>query len=198
MDGEAILAVIDAHGPAQASEIVGLLAAEGVEATTAATTAALRRLETQGKVACTPRDNWRLAGTLAAERSAATRQARASAPTSTRIRALIYCPEIIRDVPRLTRNTVLHYSAMENGGFRLRDYVDGHRVEVKEVAGITKTVFLEAAYSWTQFEFDGEEAETPLTDNEFWARRLAVMNGSHAELLADGEATASAATTAAA
>ncbi len=195
MDGEAILAVIDAHGPAPASVIVGLLAAEGVESTSAATTAALRRLETQGKVACTPRDNWRLAGALAAERTAATRVARASAPSGTRIRALIYCPEIIRDSPRLTRNTVLHYSAMENGGFRLRDYSDGHRVEIKEVAGITKTIFLEAAYSWRQFEFDGEESETALTDNAFWTQRLAAMNASHGEMLSAGQIAAGTAAT---
>ena len=188
MDGEAILAIIDAHGPAQASEIVGLLAAEGVEATNAATTSALRKLETQGKVACTPRDNWRLAGERAAAHSAAARAARASAASGTRIRALIYCPEIIRDVPRLTRNTVLHFSALENGGFRLRDYVDGHRVEIKEVAGISKTVFLEAAYSWTQFDFAGEETERPLTDNDFWEKRIADVNKARAELLAAGEA----------
>ena len=188
MDGEAILAIIDAHGPAQASEIVGLLAAEGVEATSAATTSALRKLETQGKVACTPRDNWRLAGAAAAEHSAAARAARASAASGNRIRALIYSPEIIRDVPRLQRNTVLHFSALENGGFRLRDYVDGHRIEIREVAGISKTVFLEAAYSWTQFDFDGEETERPLTDNEFWEKRIADVNKARAELLAGGAA----------
>lgn len=190
MDGEAILAVIDAHGPAQASEIVSLLAAEGVEATSAATTAALRKLETQGKVSCTPRDNWRLAGALAAEHTAASRAKRAAPTSGTRVRAFIYCPEIIHDVPRLTRNTVLHYSAMENGGFRLRDYADGHRVEIKTVAGISKTVFLEAAYSWTQFEFDDDEAQTPLTDNEFWTKRLSAMNALHGEMLAAGEPAA--------
>lgn len=188
MDGEAILAIIDAHGPVRTSEIVGLLAAEGVEATTAATSSALRKLETQGKVACTPRENWRLAGELAAANSAAARAARASAALGTRIRALIYCPEIIRDSPRLTRNTVLHFSALESGGFRLRDYVDGHRIEVKEVAGINKTVFLEAAYSWTQFDFDADESERPLTDNEFWEKRIADVNKARAELLAAGEA----------
>jgi len=190
MDGEAILAVIDAHGPAQTSEIVSLLSAEGVEATTAATSAALRKLETQGKVACTPRENWRLAGALAAEHTAAARAARTPAPAGARVRAFIYCPEMIHDSPRLTRNTVLHFSAMENGGFRLRDYADGHRVEIKEVAGITKTVFLEAAYNWTQFEFDGDETQTPLTDNAFWTRRLAAMNASHSEMLAAGESAA--------
>ena len=191
MDGEAIIAIINEHGPAPASAIVGFLAAEGVEATTAATTAALRRLETQGKVACTPRDNWRLAGVLAPERSAKARAARVSAASGSRVKALIYCPEIIRDSPRLTRNTVLHFSALDTGGFRLRDYSDGHRVEIKEVAGITKTVFLEAAYSWTQFEFDADDAATPVTDTEYWTRRLTAMNASHAEMLAAGERTMS-------
>ncbi|MGB4442695.1 MAG: hypothetical protein WBJ62_10850 [Coriobacteriia bacterium] len=194
MDGEAILAVIDAHGPAQASEIVSLLAAEGVEATGATTAAALRKLESQGKVACTPRENWRLAGALAAEHTAASRAKRARPSSGARVRAFIYCPEMIRDAPRLTRNTVLHYSAMEGGGFRLRDYVDGHRVEVKAIGGISKTVFLEAAYSWTQFEFDDDEAQTPLTDNAFWTQRLAAMNASHAEMLALGEPVAGAPT----
>lgn len=194
MDGEAILAIIKEHGPAPASDITKMLAAEGVEVTTAVTTATLRKLEAQGKVACTPRDNWRLAGALAPPRSAKARAARVSANTGNRVKALIYCPEIIRDSPRLTHNTVLHYSALDNGGFRLRDYTDGHRVEIKEVAGITKTVFLEASYSWTQFEFDADEAATPITENDFWARRLAAMNASHAELLAAGEHTVAAAT----
>jgi hypothetical protein len=187
MDGEAILAVIDAHGPAQAKEIVGLLAAEGVETTTDATTSALRKLESAGKVAHTPRDNWRLTGERARAHSAARQAARRPASSGVRTRALIYCPEILRDVPRLKRNTALHYVSYENGGFRLRDYVDGHRVEISEVAGIDKTVFLEAAYNWTQFDFDAEELQTPLTDNEFWTKRLAEMNASHAKLLAAGK-----------
>ena len=101
--------------------------------------------------------------------------------------------EIIRDSPRLTRNTILHYSALDNGGFRLRDYTDGHRVEIKEVAGINKTVFLEANYSWTQFEFDADDAATPVTDNDFWTRRIAAMNASHVEMLAASEHTVAAA-----
>ena len=186
MDGDAVLAVIEAHGPARLSEIVGLLAAEGVEASSAETSAVLRRLEAQKKVACTPRENWRLTGEAGRRQSEARRVAAESAPAGTRTRALIYCPEIIRDAPRFKRNTMLHYVSYENGGFRLRDYVDGHRIEVKEVGGISKTVFLEAAYHWTQFEFDAEEAETPLTDNEFWEKRIASANKSHADLLARG------------
>jgi hypothetical protein len=188
MDGEAILAVIEARGPAQLSDLVGFLRDEGVDATSAEITSALRKLETQGKVAHTPRDNWRLAGELAREKSAARRLAAKVAPAGLRTRALIYCPEIIRDSPRLTRNTVLHLVAYENGGFRLRDYADGHRVEVKEVAGITKTVFLQNQYTWAEFEFDAEEASTPLTDNEFWERRIAAANKAHAKLLAEGKA----------
>lgn len=188
MDGEAIIAVIEQHGPAQVKEIVGLLAAEGVEATSLATTAALRKLETQGRVASTPRDNWRLAGDRASENAAARRATKAAAAsTGVRTRALIYCPEIIRDSARLKRNTLLHYVSYENGGFRLRDYVDGHRIEIKDVGGITKTVFLEAAYSWTQFEFDADEAEKPLTDNAFWEKRIAGANKANAKLLAAGE-----------
>ena len=188
MDGDAILAIIEAHGPAPAQEIARQLAGEGVETTTAAVSAALRRLEAQKKVACTPRENWRLTGEAGRLQSIARRAAAESAPSGTRTRALIYCPEIIRDAPRLKRNTVLHFVAYENGGFRLRDYADGHRIELKEVGGITKTVFLEAAYHWTQFEFDAEEAETPLTDNEFWEKRIARANKSHADLLAAGKA----------
>lgn len=190
MDGEAILAVIDAHGPAQTKEIVELLAAEGVEATPLATTSALRKLESAGKVAHTPRENWRLTGERGRAHTVAKQNAKAPASPGVRTRALIYCPEIIRDVPRLTRNTVLHYVAYEDGGFRLRDYTDGHRIEVKQVAGITKTVFLEAAYAWKQFEFDGQDSVTPLTDNASWEKRLAAMNKSHADLLAAGDSVA--------
>ena len=186
MDGEAILAVIDEHGPAQTIEIVGLLKDEGVEATTAAVSAALRKLESAGKVAHTPRENWRLTGERARARSDMQRAARTPVSSGVRTRALIYCPEIIRDVPRLKRNTVLHYVSYENGGFRLRDYADGHRIEVKEVAGIEKTVFLEAAYTWTQFDFEPEDTATALTDNEWWEKRLARMNASHKDLLAAG------------
>jgi hypothetical protein len=192
MDGEAIIAIIDARGPAQVSEIVGFLKDEGIEATNAEATAALRKLETQGKVAHTPRDNWRLAGERAREKSAARRLAAKPTPAGVRTRAFIYCPEIIRDSPRLTRNTMLHFVSYENGGFRLRDYVDGHRVEVKEVAGITKSVFLQNKYTWTEFEFDAEEAATPLTDNEFWEQRIAAANKAHAKLLAEGKAVISA------
>lgn len=188
MDGDAVLAILEAHGPTQTSEIVRLLAAEGVDATTAETSATLRRLEAQKKVACTPRENWRLTGEAGRRQSEARRIAAETAPAGTRTRALIYCPEIIRDVPRFKRNTILHFVSYENGGFRLRDYVDGHRIEVRSVAGITKTVFLEAAYHWRQFEFDAEEAETPLTDNEFWEKRIAGANESHADLLAGGKA----------
>jgi|GEM_PF-4537857 len=188
MDGDAILAILEAHGPAQTSELVELLAAEGVEETTTAVSAALRKLESAGTVAHTPRENWRLTGTRARAASEARRAARQPKSSGVRTRALIYCPEIIRDAPRLTRNTVLHYVSYEHGGFRLRDYVDGHRIEVKEVAGIDKTVFLEAAYAWTQFEFDADDAATPLTDNDWWEKRLAAVNKANAKLLAEGEA----------
>ena len=194
MDGDAILAVIDANGPAQVKDIVELLAAEGVEATSTETVSALRKLETQGKVAYTPRENWRLAGELGRKhsdaRAAAKKAAKTAASNGIRTRALIYCPEIIRDAPRLTRNTVLHFVSYENGGFRLRDYADGHRIEVKEVAGITKTVFLEAAYTWTEFDFDDEEKQTPLSDNAFWEQRIAARNASAAKLLASGKKVA--------
>jgi hypothetical protein len=188
MDGEAILAVIDAHGPAQVSEIAELLKDEGVEATNPAITSALRKLESQGKVAHTPRENWRLAGELAREHAAAQQAAQKSAATGVRSRALIYSPEIIREVPRLERNTVLLYVAYESGGFRLRDYLDGHRTEVKSVAGIDRAVFLEAAYTWTEIELSDEDIAAPLTDNEYWERRIAKENKAQAELLKEGKA----------
>lgn len=187
MDGDAIIAIIESNGPAQVADIVTLLAAEGVEATAATTTTALRKLETQGKVAHTPRENWRLAGERAAEQAAERKAAVKAASRGIRTRALIYSPEIIRDSPRLDRNTVLHFVSYENGGFRLRDYADGRRIEVKDVAGIDKTVYLEAAYSWTEFEMDDEEKQTPLRDNEFWEKRLAAHNASAAKLLAAGK-----------
>lgn len=187
MEGDAVLAIIEAHGPAPVGEIVRLLALEGIDATVAETSAALRRLEALKKVACTPRDNWRLAGETARRHSEHARQAAESAVRGKRTRALIYCPEILRDVPAFERNTLLHFVAHEEGGFRLRDYTGGHRIEVDEVAGINKTVFLEAAYHWTQFDFDEEEAATSLTDNAFWEKRIAEANEAHAALLAKGE-----------
>lgn len=191
MDGDAILAVLEAHGPAQTKEVVELLAAEGVQATPLAATSALRKLESAGKVAYTPRENWRLTGERARAYAAAKKPVKATTSPGVRTRALIYSPEIIRDAPRFTRNTVLHYVAYEDGGFRLRDYVDGHRIEVKEVAGITKTVFLEAAYTWQTFDFDAQDSATPLTDNAWWEKRLAAMNKSKAAMLAAGAEVAS-------
>jgi hypothetical protein len=191
VDTEPVLEIIRTHGPLQAAEITRLLAVEGLEEPTSVVTTALRKLEARREVACTPRDNWRLAGEAARVQSAARRAASEAAPTGVRTRALIYCPEIIRDVPRLKRNTILHFLSYEHGGFRLRDYVDGRRIEIKEVAGITKTIFLEATYHWTLFEFDAEEAATPLVDNEFWEKRIAQMNESHAAMLEAGEAVAS-------
>ena len=80
----------------------------------------------------------------------------------------------------------LHYVGDETGGFRLRDYIDGDRVEVKHVGGIAKTAFLEAAYQWIKIDFDDEESVTPLTDNEFWEQRLASVNAEYADRLARG------------
>lgn len=186
MDGQILLTIIEANGPAQVERIREILAHEGVEATTAQITSSLRQLEAQKKLACTPRANWRLAGAAAIQRSTEKRAATTTASHGTRTRALIYSPEIIRDTPALRRNTFLHYVGDETGGFRLRDYVDGDRVEVKHVGGIAKTAFLESAYQWIKVDFDDEALATPLTDNEFWEQRLASMNAEHADRLALG------------
>lgn len=186
MDGQILLTIIEANGPTQVERLREILATEGVEATTAEITSALRQLENQKKLACTPRANWRLAGVAALQRSAEKRAAKVTASHGTRTRALIYSPEIIRDTPALRRNTFLHYVGDETGGFRLRDYADGDRVEVKHVGGIAKTAFLESAYQWITVDFDEEASATPLTDNAFWERRIAGVNAEYADRLARG------------
>ena len=186
MDGQILLTIIETNGPAQVEAIREILAAEGVETTTAVITSALRQLESQHKVACTPRANWRLAGAAAIQRSAERRAEKKSVSHGTRTRALIYCPEIIRDTPELRRNTFLHYVGDETGGFRLRDYVNGDRVEVKHVGGIAKTAYLESTYEWMKIDFDDEESVTPLTENEFWEQRLVRMNAEYADRLTRG------------
>ena len=100
-----------------------------------------------------------------------------------RTRILIYSPEILAVCPEFTRNTFLHFIEDEEHHFRLRDYIDGKRIEVKEVNGITRSKDLAAAFPRFELEFDDEEEHTPLTDNEFWEKRIAAHNAAHKALL---------------
>ena len=100
-----------------------------------------------------------------------------------RTRILIYSPQILAACPEFTRNTFLHFVEDEEHHFRLRDYVDGQRIEVKEVNGITRSKDLAAAFPRFELEFDDEEEHTPLTDNEFWEKRIAGHNAAHTEML---------------
>ena len=84
--------------------------------------------------------------------------------------------------PQFTRNTFLHFVEDEDHHFRLRDYVDGKRIEVKEVNGVTLKE-LAAAFPRFELEFDDEEGKPPLTDNEFVERRITAHNAAHAALL---------------
>lgn len=137
----------------------------------------LEPMRKAGLVTRSPKGNWRAAGAP-----------KATSPESTnewgrRTRMLIYSPELLADCPEFTRNTFLHFVEDELAHFRLRDYRDGERIEVKEVKGITLSRDLEAAYPRHEVEFDDEEVNTPLTDNAFWEKRIALLNASYAELL---------------
>lgn len=140
--------------------------------------AALSELQAQGLVVRSPKGNWRAKGAPASGLSVS------NETWGRRTRMLIYSPEILAACPEFTRNTFLHFVEDEDHHFRLRDYVDGKRIEVKSVNGITLSKELADAYPRFELEFDDEEEHTPLTDNAFWQRRLAAHNASHAALLA--------------
>ncbi|MCE5190505.1 MAG: hypothetical protein LLG08_01830 [Actinomycetia bacterium] len=96
---------------------------------------------------------------------------------------LIYAPELLADCPEFTRNTFLHFVEDDLHHFGLRDYRDGKRIEVKNVKGITLSRELAAAYPRFELEFDDDEELTPLTDNEFWEKRIKAHNDNHRALL---------------
>jgi hypothetical protein len=145
----------------------------------------LEKLRDQGLTKCSPLGKW-----LASASPEVSAADAGIADSGHRTRALIYSPQIIADTPKFERNTFLHFIASENGGFRLRDYTRGKRIEVDRVAGITKTSELQKAYEWTLREFNEEEAATALTDNEFWSKRLQAANRSFRTLLKEHDAEA--------
>lgn len=178
MDASAVLRVLVENGPANKEAILLCLMQKGPEVVIDEVDRALAELQRRGAVAVTPRGKWRLDGVVvdSVAQSGETGSGR-------RTRSFIYSPDILRDCPKLERNTFLHFVSDEFGGFRLRDYVDGRRIEVSKVAGITKGKELQERYSWTEVEFDEDEVETPLTVNEFWEARLTRLNESHSSLL---------------
>lgn len=130
-----------------------------------------------GLVSRSPKDNWRAVGAAKAISSSS------SDSWGKRTRMLIYAPELLADCPEFARNTFLYFVEDDLHHFRLRDYRDGKRIEVKEVKGITLSRELAAAYSRFELEFDDEESETPLTNNEFWEKRIEAHNSNHRALL---------------
>lgn len=137
----------------------------------------LETMRSAGLVSRSPKGNWRALGAPKATASGSTDE------WGHRTRMLIYSPELLADCPEFTRNTFLHFVEDELAHFRLRDYRDGMRIEVKNVKGITLSRDLEAAYPRLEVEFDEDEANTPLTDNAFWEKRIEAHNLGHKELL---------------
>lgn len=137
----------------------------------------LEAMLANGDVHKSQRGNWRAKGAVTGTTSSG------SGEWGRRTRMLIYSPEILIACPEFTRNTFLHFVEDEDHRFRLRDYVDGRRIEVKEVNGIILSKELAAAFPRFELEFDDEEENTPLTDNEFWERRIAAHNAVHADML---------------
>ena len=137
----------------------------------------LRGLLKEESVHRSPKGRWRAIGAVK------TTNTSTYGEWGRRTRILIYSPEILAACPEFTRNTFLHFVEDEDHHFRLRDYVDGKRIEVKEVAGIVLSRELATEYPRYELEFDDEEEHTPLTDNEFWEKRIAAYNASHSAML---------------
>lgn len=175
----------------QRDEILGVMKTQpgwSVEQLAERTGMATHELEAQleamletGETHRSPAGRWRAKGAVTAATSSG------SGEWGKRTRMLIYSPQILAACPQFTRNTFLHFVEDEDHHFRLRDYVDGRRIEVKEVNGITLSKELAVAYPRFELEFDDEEEHTALTDNEFWERRIAAHNVAHAELLAKSD-----------
>ena len=104
-----------------------------------------------------------------------------------RTKAFVYSADLLVDVPAIRRNTWLRYSADENGGFRLRDYVGGRMTEVSRVGAIVESLEFERRYAVYRREFDEDETATPLTDIEYWEKRINRVNEMNRELLAKDE-----------
>ena len=137
----------------------------------------LESLLRTGGVHRSPRGRWWV------ERAAKPARASAGGEWGRRTRILIYSPEILAACPEFTRNTFLHFVEDEDHGFRLRDYVEGRRIEVREVNGITSSKGLAAAFPRYELEFDDEEEVTALTDNAFWEKRIAAHNEANRVML---------------
>jgi len=185
MKPETILNTLKRTGPLKIDDLYAAIHRRHKDVSEAELVDMLERLRDQGLSKCSPLGKW-----LAAASPEVSAAEAHIADSGHRTRALIYSPAIIADTPKFERNTFLHFIASANGGFRLRDYTRGKRIEVDRVAGITKTAELEKAYSWTLREFNDEEAASKLTDNEFWSKRLQAANRSFSALLKENEAEA--------
>lgn len=185
MKPETILNTLKRTGPLKIDDLYTTIHRRHKDTSQAELLQMLERLRTDGLTKCSPLGKW-----LAAASPEVSAAESHIADSGHRTRALIYSAAIIADTPKFTRNTFLHFIGSANGGFRLRDYTRGQRIEVDRVAGITKTAELEKAYSWTVREFNEAEAASKLTDNEFWSKRLQAANRSCRTLLQEHEAEA--------
>jgi len=185
MNPETVLNTLKRTGPIRIDEFYATVHKRHKDVSEAELNDMLERLREQGLAKCSPLGKW-----FAAASPEVSAHDAHIADSGRRTRALIYSPAIIAAVPEFERNTFLHFIASENGGFRLRDYTRGKRIEVDHVGSITRTSQLAEAYEWTLREFNEEEAATPLTDNAFWSKRLQAANRSQHVLLKEHEAEA--------
>lgn len=118
--------------------------AEQTGMTTADLVADLEAMLKAGDVHRSLRGRWRAKGAVTETSSSD------SGEWGRRTRILVYSPEILVACPEFTRNTFLHFVEDEDHHFRFRDYIDGKRIEVKEVVGITLS--RELASTFPRFE----------------------------------------------
>lgn len=179
-DSEAYELLVES-GWATTAELLEVARECGLRVTAAGIESSMGRLKAAGRVALTPRGNWRLVKERKGKGSGAP-----LGEVGKLTRCFIYSPGLLAACPRFTRNTVLHFVSNGRRGFRLRDYVDGERITVDQVGVIKKTLYLEREFEWTEFEFDDAEERTALTENAFWQERIERMNATHADLLKKG------------
>lgn len=177
MENDALLSLMQTRASWSVDELAEALGSNAGEVSSQ-----LEDLLRSGGIHRSPRGRWWIEGAARPSKSTAT------GGWGRRTRMLVYSPEIIAACPEITRNTFLHFVEDEDHHFRLRDYVDGQRIEVKEVNGITTSRELARTYPRYELEFDDEEDVTALTDNVFWEKRIAAHNHANCALLDRGAA----------
>ena len=196
MKPETVLNTLRRTGPLRIDELYATIHRRHKDVSEQDLLAALEEMRERGLAKCSPLGRW--LASVQPEPGSASEGGSTGGPaaeTGHRVRALLYSPQVIADVPEFTRNTFLHFVGTEKGGFRLRDYTRGKRIEVDHVGAITRTDELQEHYdssgcTWTVREFSDDEAHTPLTDNAFWSKRLQAANRANRQLLKDHESEA--------